>query len=121
MATVDTGADVLVGTPQYMSPEQLKGEAASTSWDVWALTVIAYEALTGMHPFANGRSIAEVHNAISNGRFVPISEYLPDASSRMCSFFLHAFSLIATERPQSAPLLWSVLALALEETRGVPA
>jgi hypothetical protein len=41
----------LVGTPLYMAPEQLRGEDPHASWDLWALAVIAFELLTGSHPF----------------------------------------------------------------------
>lgn len=40
------------GTPLYMAPEQLRGEPVNVSWDVWALAVIAFEMLSGQHPFA---------------------------------------------------------------------
>jgi eukaryotic-like serine/threonine-protein kinase len=46
----DTGG-VMLGTPEYMAPEQLRGEAAAPAWDVWALAVLAFEMLTGRHPF----------------------------------------------------------------------
>lgn len=45
-----------LGTYQYMSPEQLKAEAARTRSDLFALGVIAYEVGTGKHPFIQGRS-----------------------------------------------------------------
>ena len=47
----DTEIGVLVGTIGYLSPEQLLGERPEVSWDLWALAVVAYEALTGALPF----------------------------------------------------------------------
>jgi hypothetical protein len=49
LSAVATGG--LLGTFGYMSPEQLRGEPPSESWDIWSLAVVAFEMLTGRHPF----------------------------------------------------------------------
>src|SRR5439155_467177 len=46
-----TGEGMLIGTPEYMAPELLLGEPASPSADLYALGLVAYEALTGQRPF----------------------------------------------------------------------
>src|SRR6266542_1767286 len=46
-----TGA-VVVGTLDYMAPEQLEGKAATTSVDIYALGVVIFEMLTGQKPFS---------------------------------------------------------------------
>jgi eukaryotic-like serine/threonine-protein kinase len=48
----ETRAGVMLGTPRYMAPEQLRGEAPAPSWDLWAVAVMTCEMLTGVHPFA---------------------------------------------------------------------
>jgi serine/threonine-protein kinase len=47
----ESSAGLLIGTLDYMAPEQVMGGEVSPSWDIWALSVIAYEMLTGRHPF----------------------------------------------------------------------
>ena len=62
--TVLTGSGVM-GTPEYMAPEMLRGEAAEQSADLYALGIVAFEVLTGRLPFvgANTPAImyAQVH------------------------------------------------------------
>lgn len=48
----ETRAGALLGTPEYMAPEQLRGEPVASSWDLWSLGVMTFEMLTGYHPFA---------------------------------------------------------------------
>ncbi len=47
-----TGAGVMIGTPEYMSPEQVEGREADPRADIYALGVILFEMLTGRVPFA---------------------------------------------------------------------
>lgn len=96
----ETSAGVLVGTSQYMSPEQLRGGIVQPGWDVWALGVVAYEMLTARHPFA-AATPEESHRAIVQGRFTPLDEYLPHASDLARAFFGRVFARDAAERPTS--------------------
>lgn len=107
-ATVDTAPGVLVGTPQYMSPDQLNGEVASAAWDIWALAVITYEMLTGAHPFP-ATSVGQMHYAIVSGRYTPLSSHLPDAPAEWQQFFDWALNPKTAVRPQSAKEFFSAL------------
>jgi tetratricopeptide (TPR) repeat protein len=63
-ATV-TGMRML--TPRYASPEQLRGERANTSSDVFSLGVVLYELLTGAWPFGKETSVvSELHRAVAD-------------------------------------------------------
>jgi hypothetical protein len=96
-----TGPGMLVGTLKYMSPEQLRGEKPAESWDLWALAVVAYEMLTGVHPFG-GSTALDVHNAILASGPIPLRRHLPDAPQTWQDFFDQTLSSRVDLRPASA-------------------
>ena len=57
--SAQTHSNLIVGTPQYMSPEQALADPVSPQTDLYAVGVIAFELLTGQRPFP-GRSHMEV-------------------------------------------------------------
>jgi len=121
-ATVESAPGRLVGTLLYMSPEQLQGKPVELSWDLWALAVVAYEMLTGNHPFARPTTL-EWQTATLAGSLTPVSKYLSDAPGSWQQFFVRALALDPRERPASARMFLSELEQALSQrasgTRGL--
>jgi tetratricopeptide (TPR) repeat protein len=65
-----TAAGVAIGTPAYMSPEQIEGRADARS-DQFSFCVALWEALYGQRPFT-GATIAEVWHKVGAGAFTPV-------------------------------------------------
>ena len=59
LATGVSGREAMIGTPMYMSPEQLSGGELTTRSDLYALGLVLYEAFTGNRPFV-ATSLAEI-------------------------------------------------------------
>jgi eukaryotic-like serine/threonine-protein kinase len=106
--TSNTATGVLVGTMRYMSPEQLRGGAMSARWDIWALSVMAYEALCGSAPFA-GTDFAALQSAILGLKFPEVGALVPEAPGKWQDFFARAFAIEEEQRPESAEVFWREL------------
>lgn len=105
----ETTGSFLAGTLPYMSPEQLRGERPSPTWDLWALSVVAFEMLTGRHPFA-GLPVVTAPRAGGPGdrALAPLA---------LVKMFDRLLSPDPVDRPASAPALIAALEGALAQAR----
>ena len=85
-----TTGDIL-GTPHYMSPEQVRTGAVDFRTDLWSLAVLAYRALTGVHPF-HAEGLGPLLVAICTDPFVPPSVHVPELSKAVDDFFNKALA-----------------------------
>ncbi|MCB1057757.1 MAG: serine/threonine protein kinase [Acidobacteria bacterium] len=91
----------IVGTPAYMSPEALSRAKANPAFDIWALSVVFYEMLTGCRPFA-GEDREDLTKAIRGVRPQPIDDHLPGCDRHLQRYFEGAFHREPSRRPTSA-------------------
>jgi Tol biopolymer transport system component/tRNA A-37 threonylcarbamoyl transferase component Bud32 len=71
-----TGRGTILGTPQYMAPEQVEGQEADTRADIFAFGCVLYEMLTGKCAF-DGKNAASVIAKILEGEPPPLREIQP--------------------------------------------
>jgi serine/threonine protein kinase/lipopolysaccharide biosynthesis regulator YciM len=70
-ASFNTMDGLVVGTPEYMAPEQAAGEKLDEGVDIYALGALLYAILTSQAP-RNGKSVQEVISKAAQGHFVPV-------------------------------------------------
>jgi serine/threonine-protein kinase len=71
---IRTDPGTVMGTPQYMSPEQVRGEKLDARSDIFSLGVVLYEMIAGRAPFA-GASVAEVIATVLDREPAPLARY----------------------------------------------
>ncbi|MFZ5440542.1 MAG: protein kinase domain-containing protein [Myxococcota bacterium] len=96
-----TGAGVVKGKYQYMSPEQARGDAIDRRSDVFSLGVSLYESLTGVRPFARDTDLA-VLKAVLEGDYQPIRALRPDLPLEVEQIVNKAMAEAAAHRHPSA-------------------
>jgi serine/threonine protein kinase/tetratricopeptide (TPR) repeat protein len=114
-----TGEGAIIGTPQYMSPEQVEGNDTDQRSDIYALGVVLYEMLTGKVPF-EGESTFSI--ALKHRDEIPPHpmELNPELSPELSTVILKCMAKEKEKRYQSAQELHSDLN-ALEKAKEISA
>ncbi|MEM9555506.1 MAG: protein kinase [Acidobacteriota bacterium] len=90
----------LLGTPNYMAPEQIQGKEVDHRADLFALGVMLYEMVTTKKPFA-GENLTVVTHRIVYDSFTPPDEILPGLPPRLMEILDRALRKAPDERYQS--------------------
>ena len=72
-----TGSGVFLGTPDYVSPEQIRGEVVDGRTDQYALACSAFAMLTGAPPFTRNQAMAVIYAHVSEPP-PPLTSQRPD-------------------------------------------
>ncbi len=110
MALTETGQ--VMGTPQYLSPEQAQGQTATPASDVYSLGVVAFECLAGRRPFVADTAVA---TALAHLR-EPVPDLPPDIPADLAAVVKRAMAKAPDERFADG----TTFAAALRDPSSVP-
>jgi serine/threonine protein kinase len=103
-----TSDGTIIGTPDYMSPEQALGKPVDHRSDIFSLGVVLYEALSGRHPFAVANVTRTLLNLVSKEP-PDIATLLPAAPPQLAEIVRKAMSKKPDERYDAAKQMASAL------------
>ena len=96
-----TALGVVMGTPAYMSPEQIAGRALDHRTDIFSFGILLYEMASGRRPF-EGASSAELASAILRDTPRPLTELRADLPEELCQLIQRCLEKNARDRFSSA-------------------
>ncbi len=116
-ASSKTATGAVMGTPSYMSPEQVLGKKVDGRSDLWSLGVMLYEMCTGEKPFRGGDAIATLLFQIANDAPVSPNEFRPDLPSEVGAIIDKCLKKNPDERYQRGSELAADLRKALDRSK----
>ena len=99
-----TSAGTVLGTPSYMAPEQLDGAELTPAVDIYALAVVAYEALAGQKA-RSGRTPVEIAHQVANESPPDIREVIENAPPAAAEALCRGMAVDPRDRPATAGAL----------------
>lgn len=107
-----TAAGMVMGTAQYLSPEQAVGRPATGVSDLYALGIVAYEALVGHRPFTGGSAVDIAVAQVND----PVPALPPSVEPRLARLVMALLDKNPANRPQSGAELADLLDALLPRT-----
>ena len=103
----------LLGSPLFMSPEQIRGlKTLDHRTDIWALGAVLYQTLAGQPPFAESETVGQLMFAICSQRPTPVDKVAPWVRPEAAAIVDRALRLEPEERyPTAEAMLADILAL----------
>ncbi|MCA1628064.1 MAG: tetratricopeptide repeat protein [Acidobacteria bacterium] len=114
---IRTRSDVILGTPLYLSPEQVKGQSVDGRSDLFALGALLYECLAGRPAFA-GQTVLEIAAQVLHVHPPPPSQFNPRVPAALDRITLKAIHKQPDARYQSAEELSADLRAARQSLSG---
>jgi serine/threonine-protein kinase len=112
-------SDEVIGTPEFMSPEQALGEVVDARSDLYSLGLVGYFALSGSLPF-EGDKPSEVLAKQVTEPAAPLSSVAPAVPRRIAQAIDSCLAKDRSERPDDTSVLADQLSRALELRRELP-
>lgn len=104
-----TRQGIIAGTPEYMSPEQARGEALDGRSDLFSLGCVLYEMATGVSPFRTDSTIATLRRIVED-QPASMASLIPELLPWFCSIVERLLSKDPAQRFDSASEVNQVLA-----------
>jgi eukaryotic-like serine/threonine-protein kinase len=109
-----TRTGLVLGTPSFMSPEQIAGKKVDGRSDLYSLGVMLFQMLCGTLPF-RGDSMAQLMYKIANEEAPDIRVYLQDANARLAHALMRSLSKYPEARFQDGDQLAAEIRLVMAE------
>ncbi len=109
-----TRTGIVMGTPNYMSPEQVAGKTLDGRSDLFSLGVILFELLTGAKPFS-GETISTILHSITHDTYPPMSDFKQDIPACCQEIVDKLLAKELNERFDSADRLTKTIAACLAD------
>jgi WD40 repeat protein/serine/threonine protein kinase len=99
-----TQNDAIIGSPDYLSPEQARSETVTPQTDIYSLGVMLYELLAGQHPFPNASTVQRLYSHL-NDPLPPVDNLPRDVNAAVNTVIQKATMKNPAQRYANAPAL----------------